>query len=203
MRLNKNAIRPWVLPVGMLIAAIVGLLASFVLTYDKLHLLQNPAYQPGCNLNPVLSCGSVMETAQASIFGVPNTLFGLMAFTALGVVALLALTGTTFKRWFWLLMQLAATAGIVFVHYLIFEAVFRIHAICPWCFAVWLVTFPVFFGITLHNMRRNYFGVPRHRFLIAICDWIDRHAVDLFVLWYVALFTLLLVRFWYYWQTLL
>lgn len=53
---------PRTLPYIFIIAGIIGAIASFVLTYGKIQVLQNPAYKPACSVNPVLSCGSVMKT---------------------------------------------------------------------------------------------------------------------------------------------
>jgi len=189
------------LPYVLLIGGIVGLLASFVLTYDKVHVLQDPTYQPGCNLNPVLSCGSVMKTTQANVLGVPNTIFGLIAFGMLTMFGLALLAGAIFKRWLWQAAQVAATAGLVFMHYLFFQAVFRIHAICPWCFAVWMITIPIFWGITVRNIRTGALGVTPSTSKIA--RFIDKYSNDIVALWYLAILATLLIRFWYYWKTLL
>ncbi|MGB9251369.1 MAG: vitamin K epoxide reductase family protein, partial [Mycobacterium sp.] len=44
----------------VLIAGVAGLIASATLTIEKIELLVNPSYVPSCNLNPIVSCGSVM-----------------------------------------------------------------------------------------------------------------------------------------------
>lgn len=191
------------LPYLLIIGGIVGLVASFALTYDKIQLLQHADYKPSCNLNPVLSCGSVMKTAQANLLGIPNTIFGLVAFTMVTTLGAVLLAGATFKRWLWQLAQLTATVGVVFMHYLFFEAVFRIHAICPWCFLVWMVTIPLFFAVTMHNIQEDNLGLEHNRSLRAAARFVDRYNIDLLILWYVVILAILLVRFWYYWQTLL
>lgn len=58
----------WVLT----LASVVGLVAAFVLLLEKIALLTDPAYVPSCSINPVLSCGSVMNTDQAAAFGFPT-----------------------------------------------------------------------------------------------------------------------------------
>lgn len=191
------------LPFVLLIGGIIGLLASFALTYDKIHILQDPSYKAGCNLNPVLSCQSVMQTPQATIAGVPNTLFGLIAFSMLAMFGLSLLAGATYKRWMWLGAQAMATAGVVFMHYLFFQSVFRIHAICPWCFVVWMTTIPVFFGITVYTIREKYLPLSKLRAVSAIYRFISRYSTDILILWYLVIFVILLTRFWYYWSTLL
>ncbi|HSW99996.1 MAG TPA: vitamin K epoxide reductase family protein [Patescibacteria group bacterium] len=185
------------LPYVLLTAGLVGLTASFFLTLDKINLLQNTTFKPACDLNPIISCGAVMKSNQANTFGVPNSVFGLIAFSALTVLGVAVLAGATFKRWFWLAAQVAATAGILAMHYLFFEDVFRIHAICPWCFSVWMVTIPTYFGITIYNIRAGNLGTAR------VVKAISKYSNDILVLWYLIIFAVLLIRFWYYWKTLL
>jgi len=190
---------PWILLIGSL----VGLAASFILTYDKIHVLQNSSYQPGCNLNPVLSCGSVMKTSQASLFGVPNTIFGLVAFGMLFALALGLLAGASYKRWLWRCAQAAAAAGVIFMHYLFFQAVFRIHAICPWCFGVWMITIPIFLSITIYNIRAGNIGLSRVPALAAAGRFVSKYSLDILAFWYLCIFLILLIKFWYYWSTLI
>lgn len=190
-----------VLPYILIAAGVIGLIASFVLTYDKLQIMQNADYTPSCNINPILSCGSVMKTEQASLMGVPNTIFGLIAFTMLSTFGVLLAGGVQVKKWVWLNAQLAATAGVVFMHYLFFQGVYRIGAICPWCFMVWMVTIPTFWYVTLYNLRQGYIRLPAawkpaERF-------VQRHHGDILALWYLAILGILLERFWYFWSTLL
>ena len=89
------------LPLVLLIAGIVGGVASFCLTVDTIKVLNDPSFQPGCNLNPVISCGAVMKTNQANTLGIPNSIFGLVAFGALSMLGLVLLVGATFKKWLW------------------------------------------------------------------------------------------------------
>jgi uncharacterized membrane protein len=188
------------LPYIFLVAGVVGAIASFALTYDKIQLLQNSSYNPGCNLSPILSCGSVMKTDQASVLGVPNSIFGLMAFSMLALLGVVLLAGASFKRWFWLVVNAAALGGFVFFLYLYFQAVFRIHAICPYCFAVWLVVPPVLWYTTLYNIREGNLKLGLLK--PSVKAWLLRHHGDIMLAWYVVFFGILMQRFWYYWQTL-
>lgn len=177
------------------------MLASFALTYDKIQVLQNPSYNPSCNLNPILSCGSVMKTEQASLLGVPNTIFGLVAFTALLTFGALLASGAKVSRWVWLSAQVMATVGVVFMHYLFFQGVYRIHAICPWCFVVWMITIPTFWYITMYNLQQRHIFAPQA--LQPVTKFIQKHHGDILLTWYMVIFGILLQRFWYYWSTLL
>jgi uncharacterized membrane protein len=144
-----------------------------------------------------------MKTDQANLFGVPNTVFGLVSFGMLFMFSLALLAGATFKRWLWVGAQFMATAGIIFMHYLFFEAVWRIHAICPWCFGVWMITIPIFFGITIYNIREDNLGLSRFKLTARVARFIGKYSIDLLVLWYIAILAILLIKFWYYWSTLL
>ncbi|MBT2391537.1 hypothetical protein J7E87_19385, partial [Streptomyces sp. ISL-1] len=56
----------------LVITGAAGLLASWVITIDKFKLLEDPSFTPGCSLNPVVSCGNIMKSEQASAFGFPE-----------------------------------------------------------------------------------------------------------------------------------
>ncbi|MDT0426015.1 vitamin K epoxide reductase family protein, partial [Streptomyces evansiae] len=77
----------------LLITGAAGLLAAWVITIDKFKLLEakvdGKTFTPGCSLNPVVSCGSVMESKQAAAFGFPNPMLGLVAY---GIVICVAVT---------------------------------------------------------------------------------------------------------------
>ncbi|MEE1797495.1 vitamin K epoxide reductase family protein, partial [Streptomyces sp. JV176] len=52
----------------LVVTGAAGLLAAWVITIDKFKLLEDPDFTPGCSLNPVVSCGNIMKSAQASVF---------------------------------------------------------------------------------------------------------------------------------------
>lgn len=192
---------PNILPYILIVAGIIGCLASFVLTYDKIHVIQDPNYSPGCNINPILSCGSVMKTEQASLLGVPNTIFGLMAFSMLFTLGVILASGAKLKRWIWIGAEGAALVGVIFMHYLFFQGVYRINAICPWCFAVWMITIPVFWYITVYNLSQKNIVLPKA--IQPVGRFILNHHGDILLVWYLIIFGILLEHFWYYWSTLI
>jgi uncharacterized membrane protein len=142
----------------LLIGGTVGLLAAGVLTVEKIAILRDPTHVPSCSINPVLACGTVMTKPQAEAFGLPNPLLGIAGFAMVAVVGAALLAGAGFRRWFWLGLQAGATFGVVFVHWLIFQSLYRIGALCPYCMVVWAVTIPIFWYVTLHNLRATRLG---------------------------------------------
>jgi uncharacterized membrane protein len=185
-----------VLPYILLIGGVIGLFCSFIITYDKMRLLENPNFVPNCNLNPIISCGSVMQSKQGSAFGFPNPWIGLAAFAVLVTVGVAMLAGAKFKRWFWLGLEAATILGLGFVHWLFFESVYRIHSLCPYCMAVWVVTITTFWYVTLYNIQCGNISVPGR--LIGIADFMRRHHLDILVLWLLVITALILKHFWYY-----
>lgn len=187
---------PWLLLVG----GAVGWLAAFVLTVEKIALLRDPTYQPSCSINPILSCGSVMAQPQAEAFGFPNPLLGVTGFAVVATVGAAMLAGARFGRWFWLGLQVGVTFGVVFVHWLIFQSIFRIGALCPYCMVVWSVTIPIFWYVTLYNLDREKVPVPaRARGVVSAL--VDYHSIVL-VGWVVLVVAVIGIRFWNYWSTL-
>ncbi|WP_433697174.1 vitamin K epoxide reductase family protein [Nocardiopsis sp. CA-288880] len=148
---------PWLLAVG----GAVGLLASTALLVEKIRVLADPGHVPACSLDPVLSCGTVMATPQAEAFGIPNPIIGVACFAVVTTVGAALLAGARFRPWFWLGLQAGVLAGAVLVHWLIFQSLYRIGALCPYCMVVWAVTIPVFWYVTLHNVRSGHLPTPR------------------------------------------
>jgi uncharacterized membrane protein len=193
---TKKFILDNVLPYILIVGGAIGLICSFVITYDKMRLLENPNFVPNCNLNPIISCGSVMQSKQGSAFGFPNPWIGLAAFAILITVGMAMLAGAKFKRWFWLGLELGTIFGLGFVHWLFFESVYRIHSLCPYCMAVWVVTITTFWYVTLYNIQQSNISIPGR--LIGIADFMRRHHLDMLVLWFLVIAALILKHFWYY-----
>lgn len=189
------------LPLLLVIGGGVGWVAAFVLTLEKMALLRDPSYQPSCSINPVLSCGSVMAQPQAEAFGFPNPLLGVTGFAVVVTVSAVLLAGARPRRWFWLGLQAGVTFGVVFVHWLIFQSLFRIGALCPYCMVVWAVTIPIFWYLTLHNLDRGVIPVPA-RARGAVAGLVDFHSI-VPIGWFVMVVAVIGVRFWSYWSTLL
>ena len=179
----------------VLIAGVIGLAASATLLVEKVEMLKNGAYVPTCSINPVLSCGSVMVTPQASVLGPPNPLYGVVAFTLVMVTGVLVVFGLKLPRWYWIGLMAGTAAGTAFVHWLIFQTLYRIGALCPYCMVVWSVTIPllvVVSSIALQPLAGNPVARVLHHW-----RW------PLVALWFTAVLLLILVRFWDYWSTLI
>ena len=187
---------PWLYVVG----GGVGFVSACVLLVEKIALLKDPDYVPSCSINPILSCGSIMKTPQAEAFGFPNPIIGVAAFAVVVTIGTGLLAGASYRRWFWLGLQAGTTFGVVFVHWLIFQSLYRIGALCPYCMVVWVVTIPLFLYTTLHNLTTGVIRTPARlgRVVTLLREY---HGVVLTV-WYLVIAGLITRRFWDYWSTL-
>jgi uncharacterized membrane protein len=181
----------------VLIAGVVGLAAAVTLTIEKIKLLENPAYVPSCSINPVLSCGSVMVTPQAAAFGFPNPLIGIVAFSVVVVSGVLAIAKVPLPRWYWAGLAVGTTLGVVFIHWLIYQSLYTIGALCPYCMVVWAVTIPLLVVVASIALAPKA-GAAGNAVARSIHQW----RWSLVALWFTALILLILVRFWDYWSTL-
>ncbi|MCZ7379816.1 vitamin K epoxide reductase family protein [Micromonospora sp. WMMC250] len=179
----------------------VGLLAAAILIVEKINLLADPGYVPTCSINPILSCGSVMTTPQAEAFGIPNPLIGVAGFAVVTTVGVVLLTGARLPGWLWLGLQGGATFGVVFVHWLIYQSLYVIGALCPYCMLVWAVTIPIFLYVTLRTLRQHDGALPGpvRRPAAAAATY---HSLIL-TAWYAIILLAILSRFWGYWITLI
>jgi uncharacterized membrane protein len=162
---------------------------------EKIHLLQDPSYVPSCSLNPVLSCGSVMVTPQASAFGFPNPLIGIVAFTVVLTTGVLAFAKVRLPQWYWVALAAGTALGVVFIHWLIFQSLYRIGALCPYCMVVWAITVPLLVVVASVALR----PLAGNAALRALYQW----RWSIVALWFTALVLSILLRFWDYWSTLI
>jgi uncharacterized membrane protein len=159
----------WILVIG----GIIGIVASIELIIQKIGVLSNPDFVPNCDINPVLSCGSVINTEQASLFGFPNPVLGVIGFTVVVMFGALLFTEVVLPKAMWLGLNLGALAGMVFVVWLVSQSLYVIGALCPWCMVVWAVTIPIFWQVTTDNLasERLSLGKSLSEIIVAL-KWI-------------------------------
>lgn len=185
-----------VLPWLLIICGCIGLAAAFIIMVEKIHLMEDPAFIPNCDLNPVINCGSVMKSDQSHAFGFPNPILGLIGFPIVIATGVLLAGKTALKRWWMLGLQFGAIFGLAFVHWLFFQSTYRIGALCPYCIAVWIATITTFWYTLLYNLQAGHIRIPKK--LQKAAGFVQRHHLDILFLWFLIMFVLILKRFWYY-----
>lgn len=149
MRSNR-----WIFIV-ILITALIGTLAAFVLSVEAIELLKNPNAQFSCSINAVVNCATVAKTSYASLLGFPNSFLGMMAEPVFVIVAIAGLYGVKFPRQFMFGIQAMAIFSLIFAFYLFHISVFVIQTLCPWCLLVDVSAIIMFVAITRYNIVEN------------------------------------------------
>ncbi|MDI2033134.1 vitamin K epoxide reductase family protein [Paenarthrobacter nitroguajacolicus] len=144
----------------LLITGVIGWLASGALVLEKLQVLQDPNHVTACDVNPWVSCGTVMKTWQSSLFGFPNMFIGIVAFAIIITTAMGLLSGAKFSRGYWLGLQAGVTLGFAFVVWLWSQALYVINVLCPFCMVVWAVMIPLFVWVTIRNISTGVIKAP-------------------------------------------
>lgn len=183
-------------PFIVILTGFLGLVASFMLTVDKIKVLKDPNFIPECNLNPIFSCSSVMSQPQAEIFGIPNTLFGVIAFSAIITIGAAMLFGAKYNKRFWQLFQLGALAGLGGVIYLFFQGMYRIGAVCPWCALTWVSVIALNLYLLVWNITNGHINAPAK--LKSFSKFLQTNHLGILVSIYLLIVVLILNRFWYY-----
>ncbi len=93
-RIRHSNVTVWI---TMLVASVASLVAAFVLSIDALRLAEDPNADLGCNVNTVISCGTVASSWQSSVLGFPNAYLGLVTEPVVITLAVAALS--------WLLVE--------------------------------------------------------------------------------------------------
>lgn len=161
----------------------IGLLAASILTIDKVALLQAKVDGTdkalNCDISAFVSCSGVMESDQASAFGFPNSVLGIIGFAVVLTLGVLVAARVALPSFVWLGLQVGTVFGIGFVTWLQSQSIYDIGLLCPWCLVVWTVMIPLFVGVTARNLRAYAPGSGATRF---VSNW----TVLIVTLWYLG-----------------
>ena len=172
--------------VEMLVSAILGLIAALVLSVEAIALAKDPLADVSCNINAVLSCGKVGLSWQASLLGWPNSFLGLIAEPVVITIAVAALGGVRFPRWFMVSAQAVYLVGLLFAYWLFYESFFVIGALCPWCLLVTVTTTLVFVSLLRVNLLDNNLWLSARAY-DSVAVWLRAGADTMIVVVFVAL----------------
>jgi uncharacterized membrane protein len=179
----------------MLAAGVAGLGAAFTLTVEKFHLLENSDAVLSCSFNLVLNCATVMQTWQASVFGFPNSLIGLMGYSVVITVAIAVLSGVKFPKKFMQTAQICYGLGLLFAYWLFFQSIFVIQVLCPWCLIVTFVTTLIFETLLRYNLRENNFDLSKKTHQ-KVNEWLKKDYDKVIVAgWIVLMVALVFIKF--------
>ncbi len=176
--------------VMLLVTGIVGLIATLVLTYERVQLWKDPDYVTSCDLSVWVSCGKVMESWQASLFGFSNQFIGIIGFTIVITIAMAMFGGARFVNWWWHATSIGLGLAMIFCLWLWTQAVYVLNTLCLYCMLVWAVTIPAAILVFVRNVSHDLIKVrPRAKMIIVTAAW------PTIILLYVVIVGSILLRF--------
>jgi uncharacterized membrane protein len=117
----------------MLAGGILGMVAAFLQTTEKIALLKNNDAILACDLNSVFSCTNVLNAWQSSAFGFPNSLMCMALFTIFASIALVGTSGGTLPRKLRLGIQGLSLFTLLFALWFLTQSIYVINALCILC----------------------------------------------------------------------
>ncbi|WP_456698308.1 vitamin K epoxide reductase family protein [Aeromicrobium sp. P5_D10] len=174
----------WLLTIG----GAIGLLSAAILIIEKIEFLKHPEKALGCDINAFVSCGGVINTDEASVFGFPNPLMGVVGFAVVVTIGVLAIARVQLPAFIWLGLQAGALFGISLITWLQWQSIYDIVKLCPWCMVVWTVMIAIFVWLTARNLREF---LPENPITRVVTDW----TLLINILWYVAVIAAIWFQF--------
>ncbi|HSD55904.1 MAG TPA: vitamin K epoxide reductase family protein [Candidatus Saccharimonadales bacterium] len=119
--------------ITMLTGGIIGMIAAFLQTTEKIALLKNKDAILACDLNSVFSCTNVLNAWQSAVFGFPNSLMCMALFTIFASIALVGVSGGAMPRKLRLGIQGLSLFTLGFALWFLAQSIYVINALCILC----------------------------------------------------------------------
>jgi uncharacterized membrane protein len=116
----------------VLIFSLLGLYASFTLSYDSYLISLKPETTLPCNLNSTFNCTSVMNSDYSHLFGFPNPWIGMIGYTAMSIFALYGILGMS-KKIVYDIFTLGSLVSTIFSWYLMYISKTVLEIYCIYC----------------------------------------------------------------------
>lgn len=176
----------------MLVCGAIALLASFMLTMESFHYLEDPSASLVCDINVLVTCQPAMNSSAGSLFGFPNVIVGLISFTLVIVAGALEVGGTRLPVWFYRGLQCGLIVATGMITYFQWFIGFQLKALCIWCTIIWIATIPLVVLVTIANMAHGRLGPAAVTAGRRLTPW----AWVIIVVWYIAVTGLVLSGMW-------
>lgn len=112
--------------------ALAGFLLSAYAFSVEQSLKKDQKFKAVCDLSERMSCTRAFTSKYGKIFGISNSLFGIIFYATIFVLAYFGLSNFSFY-----LIVASAIATI----YLIYALFFKVKTFCSVCFAIYLLNF--------------------------------------------------------------
>jgi uncharacterized membrane protein len=149
---SEGPARPRGLGISLIVGGVLGLLAATALVVEKIHKLEHPAAQLGCDISVLVGCSTSLDSRQGALLGIPNPMLGIVFWTAVTTVGVVILA-VTLPRWIWWALAAGMTGAFALVVWFIAQSIYVLGVLCPWCMLTWAVTIPLFLLVAGHVLR--------------------------------------------------
>lgn len=189
---------PWLFREGgnlawaLVVFAAIGLAASFSLTLEYLHRLQEPDAALLCDINLFVTCGPAMQSWAGNVLGFPNIIIGLVSFSVVVTTAMGLFARARFQRWYWIGLQIGLIGGAVLITFLQWFSGYELARLCLWCMIIWAATIPLVVVTTIYNLAHGHLGRGGVRIGRALASW----TVTIVIVWYVAVAGFVVAGMW-------
>lgn len=188
---------PWLLrarPIGwvLVVGGLMGFIASFMLTIEFIHKLQNPNESLICDINPFITCGPAMLSDAGHVLGFPNIILGLAAFSVTITTGVVTLVGARLPKWYWVCFQIGLVGAAVLITYLQWFSAYPLGKLCLWCMIIWTGTILLVTLSTISSMALGRLGDGLVALGRRLADW----SWVILVLWYLAVIGFVLAGMW-------
>lgn len=140
----------------LVVLGAVAFVAAMALTIEKFLKLENPDHQASCSINIFLDCAAAMGSSQGSIFGFPNQLIGIFAFTVVIVSGVVVLAGAKLPAWYWRALLVCTTLGMAMIVFLMYTSIHTLGRLCPYCMVVWAMMIPLWWYQIVRGVQERY-----------------------------------------------
>lgn len=114
-------------------SGIIGMLASFIQTIERIDYAKNPTLPLTCDVNSVFSCSSVFDAWQSSVFGFSNSLMCIVFFVLLIGIGLAGATGSIIHKNVRLFVHFLTVFFLGFGAWYLYESAWVIGSLCIFC----------------------------------------------------------------------
>ncbi|PSO58617.1 MAG: hypothetical protein BRC40_06630 [Cyanobacteria bacterium QH_8_48_120] len=170
--MKRRRSTPWIYRWSRTLIGTIAVIGATLTAY--LTVVKLTGSSAGCPVGGADSaggCNSVLSSPYATVFGLPLTLFGFLAYTSMSTFALapLAINQQTQKslrskleNWTWLLLLVGGVAMTIFSGYLMYILALKLQTVCPYCIASALFSLSL---LTLTILGRDWEDVGQIFFI--------------------------------------
>src|SRR3990167_3275248 len=114
----------------LVVLAVLGFLISLYGFSIEQRLKTNPDYKPMCDISDRASCTKPIKSPLGKLFGISNTIVGMLFYPSIALLALVGWNGFVF---------IGSFGAFIVSLYLAYILFFQIRALCMICIATYFI----------------------------------------------------------------